>query len=169
MVKHEFFSNCDVVLTWPYDKNFEAELTGRELVISNLKEAGASLLEEAAKHSSSEQEEIRPRQTAALSHWQALLDRHRHKTASLERLHRAIADLEADVCDLQDGCEEVDVNSDNVNCCERGLDKMLKDILEMDEYSGRLEEEICEESDVSCEDDFKPLLVRDNSEIVIKV
>ena len=20
MVKHEFFSNCDVVLTWPYDK-----------------------------------------------------------------------------------------------------------------------------------------------------
>ena len=26
MVKHEFFSNCDVVLTWPYDKVKELTL-----------------------------------------------------------------------------------------------------------------------------------------------
>ena len=141
-------------------QNFEAEFRGRELVISNLKEAGEGLISEADNHPNSDKTDIIERQNAALDHWDSLLNKHKLKTSALEDLERKVDNLSQDVSDVQGRYDVVVIAPDSVGPAEKALDKMLKDILAMVDYSKELDERIDKESDVTCTEDFQPIIVR---------
>ena len=67
--------------------------------------------------------------------------------------------LDQDVKDVKGRYEVVVVSPDTIGPAEKSLDKMLKDILAMVDYSDELEERIDKESDVTCTEDFQPLIV----------
>lgn len=140
-------------------QNFEAELRGRELVISNLKEAGEGLISEADNHPNSDKIDILERHNKALDYWDSLLNKHKLKTSALEELERKIDNLSQDVREVEGRFEVVIITPDSISPAEKSLDKMLKDIVAMVDYSVQLEERIEEESMVTCSEDFQPLIV----------
>lgn len=132
-------------------------------MISNLKEAGAGLILDAGKHPNSDKKEITAQQSAALDHWESLLDKHRHKASALSDLEKLLQDLETDERDVVKRCEEIDVTPDNVIQADKKLDKLLKDIGAIFEYLDHLEQRIGEESDDHTAEEFLPLAVRYNN------
>ena len=128
-------------------------------MISNLQEAGAGLISEADNHPNSDKMDIIERQNKALDHWDFLLSKHKQKTSAVVDLEKKIENLDQDVKDLEERFEVVVVTPDSVAGAEKSLDKMLKDILAMVNYCDELEDKIDEESDVSCSEDFQPLIV----------
>lgn len=143
----------------PSPQNFEAELRGRELVISNLKEAGEVLIGESDNHPNSDKTDILDRQNAALNHWDDLLLKHKKKSSAVSDLEKKLADLSSDVDEVVKQCGRVTISPESLEAAEKTLDKMLKDIASMVLYSNELEERMEIEAAVSCADDFQPLVV----------
>ena len=134
-------------------------MRGRELVISNLKEAGEGLIVEADNHPNSDKTDILERQNAALDHWDSLLKMHKNKTSALSDLEVKVEGLDRDVEDVVARFAVVVITPDNIGPAEKSLDKMLKDIVAMVDYGDELDERIHKESDDTCAEDFQPLIV----------
>ena len=87
------------------------------------------------------------------------MNKHKLKTSALEDLERKVDNLSQDVSDVQGRYDVVVIAPDSVGPAEKALDKMLKDILAMVGYSKELDERIDKESDVTCTEDFQPIIV----------
>merc|ERR1719204_2437859 len=102
--------------------------------------------------------EIMERHNKALDYWDSLLNKHKLKSSALEELEKKIDSLNQDVSDVEERYEVVIITPYSISTAEKSLDKMLKDILAMVEYSDELEERIDKESDITCTEDFQPLI-----------
>ena len=134
-------------------------MSGRELVISNLKEAGAGLAREAALHPHSDTADIEARECAALEHWEALLEQHTDKVGAVAELGQLVVTLQEDVAAMEQACRGVQVSPEDVEDVEKELEKMGRDLAAMFDYTVQLQERVGDAAADSCSDDFNLIAV----------